>query len=541
MSNAAQYIALGRDIRHGLGDIGDAKLQSAQLNYQLGRQQQMDKRQAEMDALQRPIQELASTQAQTQLGDFKRQQEMLNAPVQNIGELAQAAFGDMDDRGAAFIATNNVLPSIAKVHGWKFNGKTYTLPDGSPITRKHLFENQAFTKAALEASVDPGHALNDMIARAEEKLPQIQDPQQKAQAVQALNQMKQQQNNPRWLLNAYNKTADKMLQGIQFLEQNGRDTSFLTNRYERLLNKAQALGDRLYVDPMQKAEFDMKMKMYQAQIDKLRQPAGERAPSPAELKMQAEQAQQQQQLALRNAIGRAGEAGINFQARMDESGTPVFGGQVLPEQKEQLDRILADSGFKAYYKAGDSGWFGKDHFVVTDVVPIFANDAERSATIKSLADGVQNKPKESWAAIINGVRIRYGAPAADELAQSIGFDGSAAPQAEQKKPAQTEQTAPAPEVKQDAPKAETNKSKQEYNNLQIGNDGQIYDVRPDGQAVRVNLVEGGIPAFPWGASANEKTIKMGNKTYENPKYKEFLEKLKELGLYEEYAERFGIR
>ena len=125
-------------------------------------------------------------------------------------------------------------------------------------------------------------------------------------------------------------------------------------------------------------------------------------------------------------------------------------------------------------------------------------------------------------------RIKYGEAFANDLATKLGGEQKAAPKTAPKEPTE-------PVVQKQSQKA------QKYNNLQIGNDGQIYDVRPDGQAVRVNLVEGGIPAFPWGASANEKTIKMGNKTYENPKYKEFLEKLKELGLYEEYAERFGIR
>jgi hypothetical protein len=57
-------------------------------------------------------------------------------------------------------------------------------------------------------------------------------------------------------------------------------------------------------------------------------------------------------------------------------------------------------------------------------------------------------------------------------------------------------------------------------------DGSVWGEDESGQARRVVV-------------GQEETTKYGNKTYANRKYQEYIDKLKELGLYEEYLNKFG--
>jgi len=555
MGNAAQYIALGRDIRAGLGDIGNAKLSSAQLQHQLGRQQRGDERQAKMDAYAEPGLKLAQMQNQTQLGELQRQNERNTAPIENMRDLLSGTFGDMDDKGIAFIATNNVLPKIAKANNWQFDGKTYrkTGPDGklAPITQQDLYDNQAFTKSVVEASVDPGHALNDMIDRAKAVIPAMQDPNQKAQAVQALRRLEQKQQDPRWLLNAYHNQSKKILQGITTLKAAGRDTSMLEDSYQRVLDKANKWGDRVYVDPMQKKEFDLRMKIAEAQLERLRRPPQEnvKPPSAAELKMQSEQAAQQQEYALRNALGEAGELGIDIQVGQDEAGNRQIGGFLTVDQKEDFDEILAKQGFKAYYKSARRGsipGFRTDGLTITDIVPMQGGGGEQQtqglesgtpeydSTLKEITGAIESAGDMDEARvtnIVNGARKKYGEAFANDLSSKLVNK-----QKEQTNPEKTSKPV-------EKAKTTTTKKTAQQNKppgvLQIGDDGRIYEIRPDGTPVRFKVMEGEDPIFPWGAGAADPHYRMGGKKYTNQKYKTFMERLKELGLYDEYVRRFG--
>lgn len=550
MSNAAQYIALGRDIRGGLGDIGNAKLQSAQLNYQLGRQQKQDERQAQMDAYAEPGLKLEQAQNQKAFDTLQRQNEQNNAPIKNMGEMLTATFGDgLDDQSLSFIALNNILPKVAKANGWAYDTmwNTYAkkTPDGklAPLTRQDLYDNQVFTKSILEGSVDPGHALNDMIDRARAAIPAMQDPQQKAQASQALRQMEQQQQDPRWLLNAYHNQSKKVLQGITTLKAAGRDTSMLEESYQRILDKANKWGDRVYVDPMQKKLFDLEMKTAEARLANALgkgQGGTGRAPSATELKFQAEQAAQQQEYALRNAIGQAGELGIDIQIGEDEAGKQQIGGFLTVDQKEDLDEILADQGFKAYYKATKKDgplWFNKDGLTVTDIVPIQGGGGgggelvtiepgtpQYRETLDELQSALSNiKDPQEREYALRGLKKKYDPAFVAEATKTL----SAMPVTE-KKQANEEKTAEASKTAEKAMAVGMGP--------QIGSDGNIYEVRENGQTVRILSRQ---DEFSKRGQRDPKTRKYGEITERNKKYDEFIKKLKDLGLYEEYMQRFG--
>ena len=377
MNNVSlMQLALARNLKGGLSELGNRPLQEAQfglqksqLQHQMGREQAQDTRQAEMDELQRPGMEVNSQVAKNYQAEAD-QPFRASMAMPDVNSVEHWFWAPQDSEKRKGQKSEPMITKLASMYGgsWDTRPDSPTRgqimrPDGTTVKLSDVHRNAGAIKAFIAANSGLKHTMQsakEKLLRSFEK-GKVTKPEYDSKMAQ-INDF---ETNPAIQLQYARKQIDTL---SQFGDSgNPLFNSEITNglkrwqgTYDKLYNKVEKNIDKFDERQFEaeKMKFDRDTKIMVANIK-----AGGKPPTQKEIDAQ-------NALKLQHLVGKAKELGMLIQA--GEDGVVA---SLTDKEAKRLKALGKTVGMSVYTEAtGEErdrpGWFtGDDPLYTVSIVP----------------------------------------------------------------------------------------------------------------------------------------------------------------------------